>query len=114
MLSAFKDELVLPDDSFPKMPADILVAQANFVEGGCILAVNLNYCCLDGLGVMVALKAWAENCRYLQGGKSATRDWYDPESFNHSLPEILHEQEGYARPVHEVDSGTWGFLPFSP
>jgi Phosphopantetheine attachment site len=112
--SAFKDELVLPDDPFPKMPADILVAQANFVEGGCILAVNMNHCCLDGLGVMVALKAWAENCRYLQGDKSATCAWYDPESFNHSLPEILHKQEGYARPVHEVDSGTWGFLPFFP
>lgn len=112
--SAFKDELVLPDDPFPKMPADILVAQANFVEGGCILAANLNHCCLDGLGVMVALKAWAENCRYLQGDKSATCDWYDPESFSHSFPEILHEQEGYARPVHEVDSGTWGFLPFFP
>lgn len=112
--SAFRDELVLPDDPFPKMPADILVAQANFVEEGCILAVNLNHCCLDGLGVMVALKAWAENCRYLQGDKSATCDWYDPESFNHSLPEILHEQEGYNKAVEDVDPRTWAFLPFFP
>ncbi|KAL9620748.1 MAG: hypothetical protein Q9160_004761 [Pyrenula sp. 1 TL-2023] len=110
--SAFKDELVLSDDTFPKMPADILVAQANFVEGGCILATNMNHCCLDGLGVMVAIKAWAENCRYLQGDKSATCDWYDTESFNHSLPEILYEEAGYARPVDEIDPGTWGFLPF--
>ncbi|KAF2001389.1 transferase family protein [Amniculicola lignicola CBS 123094] len=112
--SAFKDDLVLPEDTFPKFPANILVAQANFVEGGCILAVNLNHCCLDGLGVMVALKAWAENCRYLQGDKSATCDWYDPESFNHSLPEILHEQEGYAHPAEEIDPETWDFLPFFP
>jgi hypothetical protein len=112
--SAFKDELVLPENTFPKFPADILVAQANFVEGGCILAINLNHCCLDGIGFMIALKAWAENCRYLQGDKSATCDWYDPESFNHSLPEILHEQEGYARPVDEVDHSTWEFLPFFP
>ncbi|RMZ77957.1 hypothetical protein DV738_g4111, partial [Chaetothyriales sp. CBS 135597] len=112
--SAFKDELVLPEDTFPKFPADILVAQANFVQGGCILAVNLNHCCLDGLGVMIALKAWAENCRFLQGDESATCDWYDPESFNHSLPEILHEQEGYSRPVDEIDPGTWAYLPFFP
>ncbi|KAF7556944.1 hypothetical protein G7Z17_g989 [Cylindrodendrum hubeiense] len=112
--SAFKDSLVLRDDPFPKMPADIFAGQANFVSGGCIIAVDLNHCCLDGLGVMVALKAWAENCRYLQGDKSATCDWFDPESFNHCLPEIIHEQEGWARSPHEVDPGTWGFLPFSP
>lgn len=112
--SAFKDELVLRQDTFPQLPADIFVGQVNFVEGGCILAVDLNHCCLDGVGFMIALKAWAENCRYLQGDKSATCDWYDPESFNHSLPEILHELEGHARPVHEVDPDIWGFLPFVP
>ncbi|KAK9436565.1 transferase family protein [Metarhizium brunneum] len=112
--SAFKDSLVLRDDPFPKMPADIFAGQVNFVSGGCIIAVELNHCCLDGLGVMVAIKAWAENCRYLQGDKSATCDWYDPESFNHSLPEIIHEQEGWTRPLDEIDPGTWGFLPFFP
>jgi hypothetical protein len=112
--SAFKDSLVLRDDPFPKLPADIFVGQANFISGGCILAVDLNHCCLDGLGAMVAMKVWAENCRYLQGDKSATCQWYDPESFNHSLPEILHEQEGRARPLKEIDPGTWDFLPFFP
>ncbi|KAK3167235.1 putative secondary metabolism biosynthetic enzyme [Lepraria neglecta] len=112
--SAFKDELVLGGDPFPPLPADILIAQANFVEGGCILATNFHHCCLDGIGVMVALKVWAESCRYVQGDMSATCSWLDPESFNHSLPEILYEQEGYARPAHEVDPGVWGFLPFLP
>lgn len=112
--SCFKDSHVLRDDTFPKMPADIFVGQVNFVRGGCIIAVDLNHCCLDGLGVMIALKAWAENCRYLQGDKTATCSWYDPESFNHSLPEIIHEQEGWSRPVDEIDPGTWGFLPFFP
>ncbi|CAI6090485.1 unnamed protein product [Clonostachys chloroleuca] len=112
--SAHRDDQVLPDDPFPKFPANILVAQANFVKGGCILAVDMNHCCLDGMGVMIALKAWAENCRYLQGDHSATCDWYDPESFNHSLPEIIHEQEGWSRPVEEIDPGTWGYLPFFP
>ena len=112
--SAFKDELVLEENTFPPLPADILIAQANFVEGGCILATNFHHCCLDGIGVMVALKVWAESCRYLQSDTSATSSWLDPESFNHSLPEILYEQEGYARPAHEVDPGVWGFLPFLP
>ncbi|KAF3484455.1 uncharacterized protein GIQ15_03779 [Arthroderma uncinatum] len=112
--STFKDSLVLRDDPITKIPANIFAGQVNFVRGGCILAVDLNHCCLDGLGAMVAIKAWAENCRYLQGDKSATCNWYDPESFNHSLPEILHEQEGWVKPVDAVDPGTWGFLPFFP
>ncbi|KAJ6436822.1 integrase core domain protein [Purpureocillium lavendulum] len=110
--SLFSDELVLDCYPFPAMPADILVAQANFVEGGCILATNFIHTCLDGVGVMVALKVWAECCRYLDGDQAATCDWFDPESFNHSLPEILYEQEGFAKAAHEVDPGVWGFLPF--
>lgn len=112
--SAIKDELILAENTFPTLPADILIAQANFVEGGCILATNFHHSCLDGIGVMVALKVWAESCRFLQGDMSATCSWFDPESFNHSLPEILYEQEGYARPADEVDPAVWGFLPFQP
>ncbi|KAJ5153223.1 uncharacterized protein N7482_009701 [Penicillium canariense] len=112
--SAFPDGLVLRDDPFPKFPADIFSGQVNFFSGGCVIAVDFNHCCLDGLGVMVVLKAWAENCRYLQGDQTATCTWYDSESFNHALPEIIHEHEGWARPVEEIDPGTWGFLPFFP
>ena len=112
--SLFKDELVLDCYPFPAMPADILVAQANFVHGGCILAANFIHTCLDGVGVMVALRVWAECCRYLQGDKTATCQWFDPESFNHDLPEIVYQQEGYAKAASEVDPGTWGFLPFFP
>jgi len=112
--SAFKDELVLEENTLPPLPADILIAQANFVEGGCILATNFHHCHLDSIGIIVALGVWAESCRYVQGDLSATCSWLDPESFNHSLPEVLYEQEGYARPAHEVDPGVWGFLPFLP
>ncbi|KAF5715932.1 nonribosomal peptide synthetase [Fusarium mundagurra] len=112
--SLFSDELVLDCPPFPPMPADILVAQANFVEGGCILATNSIHTCLDAVGVMVAIRVWAECCRYLDGDEAAICDWFDTESFNHDLPELIWEQEGYAKPVHKVDPGTWGFLPFTP
>ncbi|OCT47554.1 transferase family protein [Cladophialophora carrionii] len=110
--SLFNDNLVLDCHPFPEMPADILVAQANFVGGGCILATNFIHTCLDGIGVMVALRVWAECCRYLEGDQTATCEWFDPESFNHSLPEILHEEGGYVKAAREVDPGVWGFLPF--
>jgi aryl carrier-like protein len=110
--SLFTDKLVLDCHPFPAMPADILVAQANFVEGGCILAANFIHTCLDGVGVMVALRVWAECCRFVQGELLATCEWFDPESFNHSLPGILHKQEGWSKPACDVDPGVWGYLPF--
>ena len=110
--SATPDDLLLPCDPFPAYPFDIVVARANFVEGGCILATNFHHGCLDAVGVMVALKAWAESCKYIDGDESATCDWLDPESANHSLPEILHDLDINRRQVSEVDPNVWGFLPF--
>ncbi|CEF78594.1 unnamed protein product [Fusarium graminearum] len=110
--SLFSDRLVLDCYPFPAMPADILFAQANFVQGGCILATNFIHTCLDAVGVMMAMRVWAECCRYFDGDETATCDWFHPESFNHDLPEIIWEQAGYAKPVHEVDPGTWAYLPF--
>ncbi|KAH6873804.1 hypothetical protein B0T10DRAFT_234380 [Thelonectria olida] len=110
--SLFKDEVVLDAPWFPPMPADVLIAQANFVKGGCILATNFHHACVDGMGAITALRVWAESCKYVQGDMSATCSWLDPESLNRSLPHILYEQEGYARPAHEVDPAVWGFLGF--
>lgn len=112
--SRYEDKTVLEYHPFPSMPADVMIAQANFIEGGCILATNFIHTCFDGLGVMVALRVWAECCRYMQGDQTATCAWYDPQSFNHSLPEILYQQEGHAKAVHEVDNTVWDFLPFFP
>ncbi|KAL7919998.1 transferase family protein [Trichoderma austrokoningii] len=112
--SLFSDNLVLRDDPFPALPADIFIGQVNFVKGGCIVAADLNHCCLDGVGALIAIKVWAENCRYLQGDASATCQWYDPESFNHSLPEIVHKQEGWPSSLDEVDPAAWDVLPFFP
>ena len=112
--SLYEDKTVLDCYPFPSMPTDVMVAHANFIEGGCILATNFIHTCFDGLGATVALRVWAECCKYVQGDQSATCDWYDPQSFNHSLPEILYHIEGHAKSVHEVDSTVWDFLPFFP
>ncbi|KAH6957909.1 hypothetical protein BKA56DRAFT_501784 [Ilyonectria sp. MPI-CAGE-AT-0026] len=111
--SAFKDQLVLEAPWFPTLPADIMIAQANFVEGGCLLAMGFHHPCFDGMGVVTAVRIWAESCRYVQGDKSATCSWVDPESMNRTLPHVLWEQEGYARPVEEIDPATWGYLGFA-
>lgn len=110
--SAFKDEVVLECPWFPPLPADVLIAQANFVKGGCILAINVHHAGFDGVGVITALRVWAESCRYVQGDTSAMCKWLDPESLNRDLLHVLYELEGYAKPAHEVDPNVWGFLGF--
>jgi hypothetical protein len=112
--SLYEDRTVLDCYPFPSMPADVLVAQANFIEGGCILATNFIHTCFDGQGALVALRVWADCCRYVQGDLSATCDWYNPQSFNHNLPEILYQHEGHAKAVHDVENTVWDFLPFFP
>ncbi|KAI1266947.1 transferase family protein [Xylariaceae sp. FL1019] len=112
--SILRDKLLMDIEPFFQLPADVMAAQANFVEGGCILATEFNHCCLDGIGGYVAMRAWAENCRYIQGDLSATCDWYHPESSNHSLLDVIQEYEGWAKPVSEIDPGTWSFLQFQP
>ncbi|KAF2764178.1 acetyl-CoA synthetase-like protein [Teratosphaeria nubilosa] len=108
------EDMIQPCDTFPAYPTDIVAAQANFVDGGCILVTNIHHCCFDGCGVIVALKVWAESCRFIAGDPSANCSWLDPECFNHSLPGIVHELEGNKKQVHEVDPGTWAFVGFLP
>jgi len=110
--SAYRDEVFTGCPWFPTLPADVLYAQANFVKGGCILAFNLHHAAFDGAGVIIALRVWAECCRYLEGDASATCDWLDPESLNRNLLSVLYELEGYGKPANEVDPNVWGFLGF--
>ncbi|KAH7123087.1 hypothetical protein EDB81DRAFT_813530 [Dactylonectria macrodidyma] len=110
--SAFKDEVVLECPWFPELPADVFIAQANFIKGGCILAINVHHAGFDGIGVITALRVWAECCKYVQGDSSMTCGWLEPESLNRNLLHVLYELEGYAKPAHEVDPNVWGFLGF--
>lgn len=110
--SAYRDEVFTGCPWFPTLPADVLYAQANFVKGGCILAFNLHHAAFDGAGVIIALRVWAECCRYLEGDTSATCSWLDPESLNRNLLSVLYELEGFAKPANKVDPNVWGFLGF--
>ncbi|KAJ3579990.1 hypothetical protein NPX13_g582 [Xylaria arbuscula] len=112
--SKVRDHLLMEIEPYFQFPAAVFAAQANFIDGGCLLTTEFNHTCFDGVGSFTALRVWAECCRYLQGDESATCDWFHPESFNHSLPEILHEQECWVKPLEEIDPGTWAWIPFFP
>ncbi|KAL0765367.1 hypothetical protein CaCOL14_012116 [Colletotrichum acutatum] len=108
--SGFADDVVLSCPLLPPLPADVFIAQANFITGGCILAINMHHQCFDGTGTIMVMRIWGECCRYVQGDASATCAWLDKESLNRNLPQILYEMEGYAKPAGHVDKNVWGFI----
>lgn len=108
--SAFADDVVLSCPWLPPLPADVFIAQANFVAGGCILAINMHHQCFDGTGAIMTMRVWGDCCRYVQGDASATCSWLDKESLNRNIPQILYEIEGYAKPVDQVDKNVWSFI----
>ncbi|KAM0444951.1 hypothetical protein ACHAQK_002489 [Fusarium lateritium] len=112
LCSSFADDVVLSCSCplLPPLPADVFIAQANFITGGCILAINVHHQCFDGTGAIMVMRIWGECCRYVQGEASATCDWLDKESLNRNLPQILHELDGYAKPASQVDKNAWGFI----
>ncbi|KAI0398592.1 transferase family protein [Xylariaceae sp. FL0594] len=112
--SKVRDHLVTDSEGWFQFPAIVFEAQANFVQGGCLLTTEFNHSCFDGIGSLTILRVWAECCRYLQGDESATCDWFHPESSNHDLPGIIHELEGLAKPLEEIDPGTWAWIPHPP
>lgn len=113
LTSAYPDELLTTCPAFPDLPTDVCNVQANFIEGGCVLAFNVHHHSLDGIGLLIALKVWAECCRFIQGDQSATCEWLHPESVNRDMLSILYELEGFAKPGNEVDPRVWGFLPYA-
>ncbi|GKU06934.1 unnamed protein product, partial [Fusarium langsethiae] len=113
LTSAYPDELLTTCPAFPDLPADVCNIQANFIEGGCVLAFNVHHHAFDGIGLLIALKVWAECCQFVQGNQSATCEWLHPESLNRDMLSVLYEVEGFAKPAHEIDPRVWGFLPYS-
>lgn len=108
----FDDELVLDAPWFPERPADIFRAQVNFIRGGVLLVTGLHHSAFDGAGIVTALRAWAECCRFVQGDKSADCSWLHPDSMDRNLVHAQWETEGYAQPAEEIDPETWGYLGF--
>lgn len=66
--------------------------QANYVNGGLLLAFSFFHSVLDGMGAMLLLKLWAQNARELSGGfceSSRPNLTIQPGSFDRSLLEKI-------------------------
>ena len=64
-----RPEVLVPPGEYESLASSPIVAQANFIPGGCLLCICLNHSFFDGLGGAMAVGAWAQNCKDIQTGR---------------------------------------------
>ncbi|KAF1993251.1 hypothetical protein P154DRAFT_477949 [Amniculicola lignicola CBS 123094] len=87
----------LPNAYIPNLQsgADILVVQANYLDGGVLLGLGIFHPVTDGSGLNTIMKAWAENCVRLQATPEVcSAEKIQTESFDHTLLKRLWLAEG--------------------
>ncbi|RWA08998.1 hypothetical protein EKO27_g6116 [Xylaria grammica] len=113
--STFGDEELLWAPFIPSVDdgAEVFVAQANFVPGGCILCAAIFHPVSDGTATATLFKVWADNCKNAQGltrDESSKLDVLPPGSDNRGLLDDLWAREGSGRAVKEIKDATWRIL----
>ncbi|KAI6351789.1 hypothetical protein MCOR25_009740 [Pyricularia grisea] len=112
--SAVNDNLVLESAFIPDITAgaDVFRAQANFVQGGCLLATGFHHSSMDATGMVTVLKAWSEHCRAI-GNSEPVCPWLTPECIDRGILERLWKKGWDAnRSIADIDPATWGYLGF--
>ena len=87
-------EVLVPPGGYEKLGSCPIVAQANFIPGGCLLDVCLNHSFVDGLGGATAVGAWAKNCKELQQQSKNSAPSSNPEQAE--IPAVDFSQSGDA------------------
>ncbi|KAI1372098.1 hypothetical protein F4677DRAFT_433460 [Hypoxylon crocopeplum] len=108
---AFEEEelLAVPVEGDLVAGCDVVVAKANFIPGGCILCMSTNHAAVDGTGMVIAMKLWADNTRSLYDPDFALDD-LPPESSDRSLIDRLWREESAGRVPADADDWTRGLV----
>ena len=109
--TAFEDQALTWAPFLPDLStgAEVFVAQANFLPGGCILTAAVCHAASDGAGLFSMLKIWADNCKDVQTNNLP--DVTLPlEISDRNLLERIWVEEGSGRPSLQMPPETWKFL----
>lgn len=109
--AAFDDETLSWAPFLPDVTngTDVLVAQANFLSGGCIITTALCHAASDGMGLVSVLKIWADNCKALQL-EHVPPTLQPPEISDRDLIERTCVEEGSGRGAQQIPPSTWRLL----
>ncbi|KAL2807726.1 hypothetical protein BJX63DRAFT_61493 [Aspergillus granulosus] len=112
---SFQDESVVWATFMPDVNdgPEVLVAQANFIPGACVLSAGMYHSAADGVGGVVIFKLWADNCRALQAGLPPPIA-PGPESSNRALLEEIWAREREHKPLDQIDPMNWTLLGLAP
>lgn len=95
----------------------VLMAQANFLRGGCFLSVGLHHSVGDGAAVVHMMQVWAQHCRQLQIGGDLEPVRAISQDLNRDLLRELwtangnqHDASAYRHASREM----WRFIGLKP
>ena len=132
--SAFEDDLVMSAPFIPDVAkgADVFIAQANFVQGECLLAGAIHHSVADGTGMMILMQAWAANCKSISALAADNgintkalecKDMYlsgnpkpilPAETHDRQLLDRIWRQESPGRKSKDVNPKIWELLGLEP
>lgn len=116
-INAFKDEGLLwaPFRADIDAGAEVLVAQANFMPGACLLALSICHLASDATGTAAVLKLWGDNCRSLHSQDGAASVMLlPPESSDRTLLDSIWAKEVKGHSVSQIDPATWQLVGLNP
>lgn len=118
--SAFEDELVITAPFVPDLAVgvDVFMAQANFLEGGCLLAGAIHHSVADGTGMMLLMQAWAAHCKAASSPASIQMPQLAARlhcgTWDRSVLDEAWSQTQERRHTSDVESKTWHVLGLDP
>ncbi|KAH8900477.1 hypothetical protein GQ53DRAFT_632432 [Thozetella sp. PMI_491] len=113
-LDAFDDEELLWKPFLPDMTegTEVLVAQANFLPGACLLACSIVHKVADAAGNANMVRLWANHCRSI--GTQVPAPELPDGSWDRGMPEAIWAKEAVTRPVAELELTTWHMVGLEP
>ncbi|OIW34624.1 hypothetical protein CONLIGDRAFT_665353 [Coniochaeta ligniaria NRRL 30616] len=114
---AFRDDDIMPPTGFfadPKVASGpVFAAQANFLDGGCLLVSVIHHSASDTVGYYHIVRMWAAQCAALQKGGGP------PETFvsgsdSHALLHEIRTREAPELSADAIDPETWRLVGLDP
>ncbi|KAI1128806.1 hypothetical protein F5Y10DRAFT_291692 [Nemania abortiva] len=114
---------VLPDDDImpptgffadPKVSSGpVFAAQANFLDGGCLLVGAVHHSASDSVGYYHILRMWGAQCAALQPGGSAPEP-FAAGSASFTLLREIWTREAPEQSLDAIDPETWRLVGLDP